>query len=189
MKRLAALLCLLSFATTAAAAWDINQLMNDLAQKTGGRAKFVEKQYLAVLDKPLVSSGEMLYTAPHRLEKRTVSPKAELITLDNDMLYVERGGKKFSLRLSSRPEAVAFVDSIRGTLTGNRKLLEASYSLFLSGNPANWSLRLLPSDTDIAAILRSIDIRGAHDRVLSVEYQLADGDRTVMTFTPIEASP
>ena len=191
MKRLAAplcLLCLLSLATTAAAAatWDIDQLMNGLAQKTGGRAKFVEKQYLAVLDKPLVSSGEMSYTAPNRLEKRTLSPKPELITLENDMLHLERGGKKYSLRLSSRPEAVAFVDSIRGTLAGNRKLLEASYALFLTGNQANWTLRLLPSDTDIAAILRSIDIRGAHDRVLSVEYQLADGDRTVMTFTPIE---
>jgi hypothetical protein len=173
MKRLAALLCLLSLATTAAAAatWDIDQLMNELAQKTGGRAKFV---------------GEMSYTAPNRLEKRTLSPKPELITLENDMLHLERGGKKYSLRLSSRPEAVAFVDSIRGTLSGNRKLLEASYALFLTGNQANWTLRLLPSDTDIAAILRSIDIRGVHDRVLSVEYQLADGDRTVMTFTPIE---
>lgn len=189
MKRLAALFCLLCLATTASAAWDVNQLMNDLAQKTGGRARFVEKQYLAVLDKPLVSSGELSYTAPNRLEKRTLSPKPELITLDDDTLYVERGGKKFSLRLSSRPEAVAFVDSIRGTLTGNRKLLEASYALILTGTQANWTLRLLPSDSEIAVLLRSIDIRGVRDRVTSVEYQLADGDRTVMTITPVETSP
>lgn len=189
MKRLTALFCLLCLATSASAAWDVNQLMNDLAQKTGGRAKFVEKQYLAVLDKPLVSSGELSYTAPNRLEKRTLAPKPELITLDDDTLYVERGGKKFSLRLSSRPEAVAFVDSIRGTLSGNRKLLEASYSLILTGTQASWTLRLLPSDTDIAALLHSIDIRGVRDRVTSVEYQLADGDRTVMTITPLETGP
>jgi hypothetical protein len=187
MKRLVALLCLFCLATTASAAWDINQLMNDLAQKTSGRAKFVEKQYLAVLDKPLISSGELSYSAPNRLEKRTLQPKQELITLDNDMLYVERGGKKYSLRLSSRPEAVAFVDSIRGTLNGNRKLLEASYALMLTGNQANWTLRLLPSDTDIAALLSRIDIHGVRDRVTSVEYQLADGDRTVLSITPIEA--
>ena len=89
MKRLTALFCLLCLATSASAAWDVNQLMNDLAQKTGGRAKFVEKQYLAVLDKPLVSSGELSYTAPNRLEKRTLAPKPELITLDDDTLYVE----------------------------------------------------------------------------------------------------
>lgn len=189
MKRLAALLCLLCLAAPASAAWDLNQLMNDLAKKDGGRARFVEKQYLAVLDKPLVSSGEMSYSAPDRLEKRTLSPRPELITLDKDMLHVERGGKKFSLRLSSRPEAVAFVDSIRGTLTGNRKLLEASYALILTGNQASWTLRLLPSDADIAALLRSIDIRGTRDRVTSVEYQLADGDRTVLTITPIETAP
>lgn len=186
MKRLVALCCLLCLAATASAAWDLNQLMSDLAQKTGGRAKFVEKQYLAVLDKPLVSSGELSYTAPDRLEKRTLRPKPELITLDGDILNVERDGKKFSLRLSSRPEAAAFVDSIRGTLTGNRKLLEASYALELSGNQTSWTLHLLPSDQDIAALLSRIEIHGVRDRVVSVEYRLADGDRTVMTITPIE---
>ena len=39
----------------ALAAYDIGQLMNDLARNKGGRAKFVEKKFLAVLDKPLVA--------------------------------------------------------------------------------------------------------------------------------------
>src|SRR5690606_29516527 len=112
MKRLVTLLCMLCLAAPAAAAWDINQLMNDLARRSGGRATFVEKKYLAVLDKPLVSSGELSFTAAGRLEKRTLKPKPELISLDNDILTVEHGDKKFTLRLSSRPEAVAFVDSV-----------------------------------------------------------------------------
>lgn len=188
MKRLVTLLCMLCLAAPAAAAWDINQLMNDLARRSGGRATFVEKKYLAVLDKPLVSSGELSFTAAGRLEKRTLKPKPELISLDNDVLTVEHGDKKFTLRLSSRPEAVAFVDSVRGTLTGNRKLLEASYALSLSGTQTNWTLSLLPSDTTIAALLTRIDIRGVRDRVTSVEYLLADGDRTVMSITPIEGT-
>lgn len=186
MKRLAALLCLLCFATTAAAAWDINQLMHDLAQRKSGKAHFVEKKYISLLDRPVVSSGELSFSAPDHLEKRTLQPKPELITLDKDTLYVEHAGKQFSLRLSSQPEAVAFVDSIRGTLTGNRKVLEASYALILTGTQENWSLRLLPSDTDIAALLTRIDIRGTRDRVTSVEYLLTDGDRTVMRITPLE---
>lgn len=186
MKRIVTLLGLICFATSAAAALDINQLMQDLAQKKSGRVTFVEKKYIALLDKPLVSSGELSFTAPGHLEKRTLQPRPELITLDNDMLNLERGDKKYSLRLSSRPEAIAFVDSIRGTLSGNRRMLEANYALLLTGTREKWSLRLLPSDTDIAALLTRIDIQGSRDRITSIEYMLVDGDRTVMSLTPIE---
>lgn len=174
------------FALSASAGWDINQLMQDLAQKKSGRARFVEKKYIALLDKPVISSGELAFIAPDRLEKRTLLPKPELMTLDKDTLQIEHAGKKYTLRLASQPEAIAFADSIRGTLAGNRQLLEASYALNLSGSPESWSLRLLPSDTRIAALLSRIDIRGSRNRVLSVEYLLADGDRTVMSIEPLE---
>lgn len=191
MKRILPLLCLLALIASplpAAAAWDINQLMSELAQTPSGKARFVEKKYIALLDKPVISSGELSFSAPDRLEKRTIKPRPERITLVNDALEIEHDGKRFSLRLSSRPEAVAFVGSIRGALTGNRKLLEENYALLLSGNQENWSLRLLPSDTAIAALLSYIDIRGSRNRIHSVEYQLSDGDRTVMSITPLEAA-
>jgi len=34
-------------------------------------------QQLAMLERPLQSSGELLYDAPDRLEKRTLKPKAQ----------------------------------------------------------------------------------------------------------------
>ena len=40
-----------------------------------GKATFVEKKYLAMLDQPLESSGELSFTAD-RLEKRTVKARA-----------------------------------------------------------------------------------------------------------------
>ena len=62
IKRLIFSLCLACAALPAFAAFDLAQLMSDLARHKGGKAKFVETRYLAVLDKPLVSSGEMTYT-------------------------------------------------------------------------------------------------------------------------------
>jgi hypothetical protein len=187
LKKLALLTCLSMFAFSVSAAWDITQLMQDMAQRKGGHARFVEKKYIAILDKPVVSSGELAFIAPDRLEKRTLLPKPELLTLDKDRLEIERGGKKYSLRLSQQPEAIAFADSIRGTLTGNQQMLEASYALQLSGTPESWSLRLLPSDPRIAALVSHIDVKGSHHRVIAIEYQLADGDRTVMSIEPIES--
>ena len=55
-----------------AADWDIDQLMQTLAQTRSGHVSFVEKKSIAMLDAPVESSGELFYTAPDRLEKRTL---------------------------------------------------------------------------------------------------------------------
>lgn len=177
---------LLALAAPALAAWDLATLMQDLAQHQGGRVRFVEKKYIALLEKPVLSSGEMTYTAPDRLEKRTLQPKPELLLLDRDTLTLERGKQKFVLRLADQPEAQVFVDSIRGTLAGDRALLERSYALHLSGTRERWSLSLLPSDQRIAALVSRITVGGSRNLVDTIEYLQADGDRAVMSITPIE---
>ena len=60
---------LLACSLPALAAYDIGQLMNDLARNKGGRAKFVEKKFLAVLDKPLVATVEPSQTHPAWLKR------------------------------------------------------------------------------------------------------------------------
>ena len=186
MTKALALLVLLCLALPARAAWDIEQLMHDLARNKGGKVRFVEKKYIALLDRPLVSSGELGYFPPDRLEKRTLLPKPDVMVLDRDTLSIERGKQKLSLRLADQPQALAFVDSIRGTLAGDRPALERSYALYLTGSEERWTLSLLPSDPRIAALVTRITIGGSRDRVRSVEYLQADGDRAVMTIEPLE---
>jgi outer membrane lipoprotein-sorting protein len=186
MKKAVALLVLIAVALPAAA-WDLTSLMQDLARDKGGRARFVEKKTIALLDKPVVSSGELRFVPPNRLEKRTLQPKPESMVLDGDMLKLERGKQKFSLRLSEQPEALAFVDSLRGTLTGDKAALEKSYKLTLSGNEEHWTLDLLPNDQRIAAFVLRITFVGSHNRVESIQYLQADGDRSVMTIEPLDS--
>ncbi len=186
MHRLLAVLFLACAALPALAAFDVGQLMDDLARHKGGKAKFVETKYISLLDKPVVSTGEMTYTAPDRLEKRTLTPKVETMLLDKDMLSIERGQRKLSINLANQPEALAFVDSIRGTLSGNRAALEKNYALHLSGNAEKWVLTLLPSDQKIASIVLRITVSGSRNRVLGIEYLQADGDRSVLAIEPVE---
>ena len=184
MRRALLLMAALA-AATPAMAWDLQELMRDLARHPGGRAHFVEKKTLALLDKPLVSSGELLYQPLARLEKRTLQPKAELLVLDGDTLRMERGKHKLSLRLSEQPQVMAFVDSLRGTLTGDLKALESHYKLHLSGSRERWTLDLLPDDQAIAAFVLRITFTGSGDRVDSIQYLQADGDRSVMSIEPV----
>jgi hypothetical protein len=179
VKRLVALL-LLSLALPAAA-WDLDTLMHDLARHQGGRARFVETKSIALLDKPVISSGELFYAPPARLEKRTLRPKPELLLLDGETLTLERGKQKFTVRLAEQPEALAFVDSLRGTLNGDKAALERSYKLRLSGNEERWTLDLLPNDQRIAAFVVRITFGGSRNRVEWLKYLQADGDSSVMT--------
>ncbi len=187
MKR-AGVLPWLSFAllpSLAMAAWDIDALMKSLARNEGGRARFVETKHIALLDAPVVSSGELLYVPPARLEKRTTKPKPELMVLDGDTLILERGKQKFSVRLSQQPEAQAFVDSLRGTLAGDRAALERSYRLKLDGTAERWTLDLLPDDARIANFVQRITFGGSRDRVEWIRWLQADGDSAEMTIQPV----
>ena len=162
------------------AEWDIDQLMRNLAQIRSDRASFVEKKFIAILDKPVASSGDLFYTAPAYLEKRTIKPKPESMILDHGTLVIERGRQIHRLQSQDYPELAAFIDSIRGTLAGDRKALERSYRLSLDGTVEHWTLQLLPVDEKVQAAVKLIRIAGVRDAVRSIEITQADGDSSLM---------
>ncbi|ODV40578.1 acyltransferase [Cupriavidus sp. UYMMa02A] len=171
-------------ADSGSAAWGVDQLMSALAQRKSGRVQFTETKYLAILERPVESSGELVFTAPDHLEKRTVTPKPENLVLDGDMMTIERGGKRFTMPLQNYPEIAAFIESIRGTLAGNRTALERYYKLAVNGRASRWTLTLTPADSRMAGMVSQVRIEGAHDSLDSVEIRQADGDRSVMKIRP-----
>lgn len=172
----------------AALAWDIEQLMTLLAGQREGHATFTETTYLKALERPLESSGELMFAAPDRLEKRTLQPKREVLSLQGDQLTMERKGRSRTVRMSDYPQIALFVDSIRGTLMGDRAALEHAYALTLSGDQQRWRLELVPK-ADAAKIVSRINIGGSGAHVDSVEIAQADGDRSVMRIVDRDAAP
>lgn len=190
LTRNALLILSLAFAacmapTSYAEEWDIDQLMRTLAQTRSGHASFIEKKSIAILEKPVESSGELFYTAPDRLEKRTLKPKAESMLLDHGTLTIEQKGKKHVLQLQSYPEIAAFIDSIRGTLAGDRKALERTYKLDLEGDEQNWTLTLLPLDAKMKKVVERIRITGGRNELRNIEINQADGDSSLMTIVQL----
>lgn len=169
---------------SADAAWSVDRLMATLARQPSGSARFVEKKYMAMLERPLESSGELRFVAPDRLEKRTLAPKPETLLVQGDMLTVERAGRSTTIPLGNHPELAGFIESLRGTLAGNRQALEQYYRLALEGSARRWTLTLTPSDSRMAAAIAAIRIDGAGERLERVEIRQADGDRSVMTIVP-----
>ncbi len=168
---------------TAEPAWGLQQLMIELGRVKQATATFVERKYLKVLNAPLESSGKLIYTAPYRLEKYTLDPKPESMVVDQDVLTVEMRGRKRVLQIQDYPVLWAFVESIRGTLKGDLSALQQFYQVKLDGSRQEWQLQLQPTEKKMAALIKTILIRGSKDRLNGIEIVEADGDRSVMTVT------
>jgi len=186
VRLLALLLALAPAAGRADERWTLDRLMATLADRAGGQVRFVERKYLAILDEPLVSRGTMRFTPPGRLERHTTSPSEENMLLDGDRLVIRRDGRELSLQLRSHPEAAAFIDSIRGTLAGDRAALERRFLLSLAGSRQAWTLDLLPKDAKLAELVLRIHIEGRDGRIRSIEILQGDGDRSVMDIEPLD---
>jgi hypothetical protein len=167
-----------------ATAQDLDRLMTLLAQRQHGHVSFVEEHFLAVLDRPVESSGELLYDAPDRLEKRTLKPKPETVILEHGVITAHRGHRTYVLNLSDYPQIVPLIDSIRATLAGDRASLEHFFKVTLDGSLEHWTLLLLPSDPSVGKSVKQIRIEGAQDAIHTVEIQQADGDRSLLTIGP-----
>ena len=180
----AALLAATSAAAPARAAWDVAALMASLRAHPAGRAHFDETKTVSVLDRPLESSGELLFTPPDRLEKHVTSPGDERIVADRERLVIERGGRRAVLSLAEHPEIAVLVESIRGTLAGDRASLESTYSLALEGGANAWRLVLTPKEEALRQLVARVTIEGSQARVERVEIEQADGDRSLMQIRP-----
>lgn len=185
LRSVVVLCCLLPILGQAAG-WGTQDLMKLLSQHKNGQARFVERKFIGIVDKPVESSGELFFTAPDRLEKRTLSPQRESMILEGQKLTIERAGKQpLTLNLADYPEAAAFVDSIRGTLAGDFSALDRVYQLNLNGSAAAWQLVLLPRYTRMSDIITRITIQGHRSEISAINFDLADGDRSEMAVTPV----
>src|SRR6266851_8440887 len=180
MKRRA--LGLLMLAGLCGASSDLDAVMGLLAMRQHGRIEFIEQQFLAILDHPVESSGELRYDAPDHLEKRTLLPRPETLVLAGGVLTVERRGHRHVLDMHRYPQIQPFVESIRATLAGDRSALERVFHVEFAGSVERWSLVLVPVyHHQLARTVKQVQIDGSRDQLHRIEIRQADGDRSLMT--------
>ena len=160
---------------------DLDRLMSALAQRTHGHVTFEEKKFIALLDRPVESSGELLYEAPDHLEKRTLKPRPETLILQGGTVAAQRGRRHYTLDLHQYPQVVPFIESIRATLAGDRAALERVFKVDFSGSFDQWTLGLVPLDPQLARTVKQIHIQGERDTLHTMEILEADGDRSLLT--------
>ncbi|MET0541030.1 MAG: LolA-related protein [Variovorax sp.] len=178
------LLTLLLLAAAPAWAFDLGELMGLLARQRQGEATFTEQRFVHGLEGPLYASGTLSFTAPDKLTRRTLSPRAESMVVDGNNLTLTRSGRSRSMTLDSVPELLGMVEAMRGTLSGNGAVLQRYFRSTLAGSADKWTLDLAPLDERLAAQVTSLRLSGRAGEVLGVEMEFRGGDRSVMSITP-----
>ena len=167
-------------APQAQAGFTLDQLMQALAQRRHGEVSYEETDHLALLDRPLKSSGVLIYDAPDHLEKRTLQPKPQSLTLDGDELTVQRGRRSYRLQMSAYPQVAPLIDALRDTLAGNEAALEKVFKVGFTGTADDWKLELVPLAAAIARKVSRVEIAGARADIRSVAILEVGGDRSLM---------
>jgi hypothetical protein len=160
---------------------DLDPLMGLLAERTHGHVSYVEEDHLAVLDRPVRSSGELLYDRPDRLEKRTLAPHPASLILEHGTVTIQSGSRKHVVALSAYPQIAPFIESLRATLAGDRHALEQIFQVTFEGDLDRWTLTLVPLDAKLQGVVQQIRIEGARDELHVLSISQADGDHSVMT--------
>jgi hypothetical protein len=163
--------------------WDLQALMQGMAQVPASRSRFVETRHIALLTRPLELKGHLSYERPNRLTKHVQSPFDELLSVEGDAatLVNKTKGEQRLVSLREQPAIGALVASVRATLAGDLPQLERHYRIDFSGPREAWSLRLVPRDLQVRAIVDTITLAGAAARLKQIEIVEATGDRSVMT--------
>jgi outer membrane lipoprotein-sorting protein len=163
---------------------DLDAVMHLLAARRHGEVSFVEQHFLSLLKRPVESTGELIYDAPDRLEKRTLEPHPETLVLAGDTVTIQRGHSRHVLELKSYPQIVPLIESIRATLAGDRAALERVFRLEFTGDVTRWTLILVPREPVVGKTVARVQIDGYRDILLKVEIRQTDGDRSLMTLRP-----
>ena len=191
-RRVAAALLLATVLPTsplarAAPAFDLAALTALLGQIKAGDATFIESRRIEMLDRTLASSGRLSFRAPDTFVRETLSPRREKLAVSGNTLTMSLGERSRTMQLDASPEAAVLVEAIRGTLTGNRASLERLFETTVSGSAEQWSLDLVPKDLRLRGQVASVRVAGRDAVVREVAVLLADGDKSVMTISPLAA--
>jgi Outer membrane lipoprotein carrier protein LolA-like len=163
----------------------LTRVLKEIAAKPVTKQRFVERKFIAQLDAPVDSTGELAYAPPAKLTRRAITPYAELTTIDADQVTIERNGRKQSIAIAQVPQLAALASTLTAVIKGDAAPLVRQFNIQSKGTLAQWSFVLLPRDAKAVGWLREIRISGQQGVLEIFELQLADGDRSVTRLLPL----
>jgi outer membrane lipoprotein-sorting protein len=168
---------------------DAGVLLRAFASMPGLEARFAEEKHIALLAKPLVSSGRLYFARPGLLLRQVETPRASQVIITPDELRMHDADGDQIIDLRARKDVQPFIASLTWLFAGDRAALEGVYLLRFdrASGSEPWRLTLTPKAGPIARLIQYIRVIGSGLAVARVEVRETSGDETVTKI--LDANP
>ena len=181
------LFCLLPLVVHAE--WSLQKLADEIRPVRQREAQFTEVKEIFLLDATLTQTGILSFRAPDVLRKEVKQPTALLIAIDgNELTIAAQGQPTRKLFLHQQPLLLAFTESYRALLAGDRESLEHHYITEMNGTRENWNLRLSPRNGALKKLVVGIEFSGSYTDIKSIVTTELNGDRTITDLIPVNGT-
>jgi len=175
-----ALALLLPWPAFAAAPGLAGTVLAGMAKRDSAQTAFIEVSYRGMLDRPLITSGEMKWLGGDRLERDVEKPYRAVAKIGDGQMSVERAGHPAqTMPISRAPQMGAILAGFRALLGGDTATLSRDFEVKAVGSPARWVLTLTPRASELEHRVRSIVIDGRNDAPRCMTLNESDGDTTI----------
>ena len=167
----------------------VQQIAAKLAQASGIRAQFTQTQTLSAMNRPLVSTGSLVFLRERGVIWQIDTPyKATWVITDAGVNQVDANGQRVK---TTQPQqgarGVAQVSKMmRAMLGGDLSALYSQFDVKAEGTPAQWRMQLAPNQPQLAQAIKGLQMEGG-DYLKTLRITLANGDVTQIEFTGSKA--
>jgi hypothetical protein len=150
------------------------------------RCRFSEDKHVALLARPLHSTGTIYFDRTRGIARTTLTPRRQDAILTAASLRLRTGDHTEEIPLDKTRDLRAFALIFPTLLRGDRFELERSFELGLYGSERDWwALALTPKAESLRALVRRVVVIGHKAELVSLQIAEASGDTTETQLTAV----
>jgi outer membrane lipoprotein-sorting protein len=140
---------------------------------------FREDKHIALLARPLHTTGAIYYARDQGIARETRTPRPERVVVTRTALRIRKGGHVEDIPLDKSRDLKAFALIFPTILRGERGELERAFEIGLYGSDAAWwALVFTPKAGSMRALVRRVVVFGRKDQLVALQVVEASGDTT-----------
>lgn len=163
-----------------------DSILAGLAAQPQKHFSFVQEKKLAMLEKPLVTEGELLIAADRHVTWDIRKPYVMRYEISGDTIReIDANGERV-IQTGGNPLVAALSEAMAAAFSGQWQGKERLASVTADGKSDNWQLHIKPQSSDLQKLVSSIDVQGVQQTISTVQIRESNGDSTLIRLHVLE---
>jgi outer membrane lipoprotein-sorting protein len=148
--------------------------------------EFSEDKHIALLARPLRTTGTIYFERDKGVARTTLTPRAQKVVVTKTSLRIRSDQRTEEIPLDKSKDLKAFALIFPTLLRGDRNELERAFEIGLFGSDGGWwALSFTPKTDSLRALVRSVVVFGRKGELVSLRVAEASGDVTDTRLTKV----